>query len=82
MNRDNTQEKPISKDMSHVWAGRRASAARARADKARAELEMQGYLVVAEPDESLRELTPEELNAWGRGYHAGWKQGYADGTAG
>lgn len=30
-------------------------------------------------DAEAREMTAEELNAWGRGYRRGWLQGYQDG---
>jgi hypothetical protein len=52
----NTQGETPAKDMSRVWAGRRAAAARARAEKARAELESQGWTVIP----------PEESKAAGR----------------
>jgi hypothetical protein len=29
-----------------------------------------------------RRLTDSEIDAYGHGYHAGWKQGYADGRCG
>lgn len=31
------------------------------------------------PLDTHAELTPSELDAWGRGYFAGWHQGYQDG---
>lgn len=51
MSSADTKDKPV-KDMTHVWAGRRASAARARAEKARAELEAQGWTVIPPGDEA------------------------------
>lgn len=41
--------KPEPPDMRHVWAGRRRSAARARAERAVAELEKQGHRVTLDP---------------------------------
>lgn len=76
------KDKTASKDMSHVWAGRRAAAARARAEKARAELTAQGWMVAPPvPDDQPIADDPALVDAWGRGYHAGWRQGYADGTS-
>jgi hypothetical protein len=71
-----------TRDMSHVWAGRKAAAARARAEKARADLEAQGWLIVA-PDEIGPPIAddPALVDAWGAGYGAGWRQGYADGSS-
>lgn len=54
MSSTNTQTRPV-KDMEHVWAGRRAAAARARAEKARAELESQGYTVIPPETEPVNE---------------------------
>lgn len=49
MSSTDAHEKPAGKDMSHVWAGRRRSAALARAWAAVAELESQGHVVTLDP---------------------------------
>lgn len=41
----NTDPRPAAAPMTHVWEGRRRSAANERARKAMAELEQQGYVV-------------------------------------